>query len=159
MATQFITGNINKLAHKIRKAYPSLTWGQCFRFALRGISAQGAAEERTSVFGDWTLPSQRSLAGHFWALSLAYRDLEGDAGRAYKFKQVAGLLYSLCDEGITMSFGEAVTRKGWGESIHLEMIEAFVCGLDSVDTTDRMMALCNKHQGLGRKVARPVWTF
>jgi hypothetical protein len=159
MATKLITGNINSLAHKIRKAYPSLTWGECFRFALRGVAGQGFVNSRTSIFGQWSNKSQKTIAGHFWALSLAYRDLEGDAGRAYKFKQVAGLLYSLCDEGITLNFGQAVERKGWGESILLEMIEIFVCGIDGVDTTDRMIALCNKHQGLSKKIALPKWDF
>jgi len=159
MATKFITGEVNKLAHQLRKAYPSLTWGEAFRFAIKGVPAQRSFYmNETSVFGAWTLPSQRSLAGHFWALAKAYEEIS-DAGRAYSFKNAAGLLYSLCDEGITLTFGQAVTRKGWGESIISEMIEHFVSGIDSVDTTDRMIHLHSLIPSLGKRYVLPRWTF
>ena len=159
MATKFITGEVNKLAHQLRKVYPSLTWGQAFRFAIKGVPAQRSMYmEPTSVFGAWTLPSQRSPAGHFWALAKSYEQLN-DPGRAYSFKNVAGLLYSLCDEGITLTFGQAISRKGWGESIISEMIECFVSGLDSVDTTDRMIHLHTLIPSLHSRYVNPRWTF
>lgn len=159
MATKFITGEVNKLAHQLRKVYPSLTWGQAFRFAIKGVPAQRSMYmEPTSIFGAWTLPSQRSLAGHFWALAKSYEQLN-DPGRAYSFKNVAGLLYSLCDEGITLTFGQAISRKGWGESIISEMIECFVSGLDSVDTTKRMMHLHTLIPSLHSRYVNPRWTF
>jgi len=159
MATKFITGEVNKLAHQLRKAYPSLTWGEAFRFAIKGVPAQSSMYmEPTSVFGAWTLPSQRSLAGHFWALAKAYEQLN-DAGRAYSFKKVAGLLYSLCDKGVTLTFGQAISRKGWGESIISEMIEHFVSGLDGVCTTDRMIQLHTLIPSFHSRYKLPRWTF
>lgn len=160
MATKFITGEVNKLAHQLRKAYPSLTWGEAFRFAIKGVPAQRSAYmSPTSVFGAWTLPSQRSLAGHFWALAKSYEELN-DAGRAYSFKNVAGLLYSLCDEGITLTFGEVISRKGWGESIISEMIEAFSVGIDGIGNTSRMINLYLQNPNMyQRNIVSPMWTF
>lgn len=154
-----ITANTNKFAHQLRKAYPSMTWGEAFRTALQlgtrvdCVTVQNSA----SVFGQWTLESQHSVAGHFWALNKLYAE-SGEFGRSITFKRVAQTLYTLTEQGIQATWGEILLQKGWKESVRKEMIECFICGIDSVDTTDRMMNLITKLNPT-HPINLPKWVF
>ena len=142
MASKFISGSTNRFAWKLRKAYPSMTWGECFRTALLLGEWTDRVEtnKSSSVFGTWNLQSQHSVAGHFWALGKCYDELQ-DAGRSFIFKKISKILYGLCENGIQVTWAEVLNQKGWAEGIRREFIECFMSGIDSVDTTDRMMAL------------------
>jgi len=154
-----ITANTNKFAHQLRKAYPSMTWGEAFRTALQlgtrvdCVTVQNSA----SVFGQWTLESQHSVAGHFWALNKLYAE-SGEIGRSITFKRVAQTLYTLTEQGIRATWGEILLQKGWKESVRKEFVECFICGIDSVDTTDRMMSLITKLNPT-HPINLPKWRF
>ena len=136
--------SVNKFAWTLRKAFPSLTWKECFHLAVNCGQVDRNLFSASSIFGTWSLESQHSMAGHFWALNKTYENL-GDTGRAYKFKQVASLLYSLCDEGICFSFAQVVSRKGWSLAIMVEMVQFYWSGsTGGIDTTDRMIRLLNQ---------------
>ena len=161
MASKFISGSTNRFAWKLRKAYPSMTWGECFRTALLlgNWTDRPEVDQSSSVFGTWTLDSQHSVAGHFWALGKCYDELQ-DKGRSFKFKKIASTLYSLCDEGINVSWAEIVNQKGWAEGVRKEFIECFMSGIDSVDTTDRMMSLMARLPRERTAIIRnPRWTL
>ena len=154
-----ITANTNRFAHQLRKAYPSMTWGEAFRTALLlGARVEcGSVQANTSVFGQWTLESQHSVAGHFWALNKLYTD-SGELGRAITFKRVAQTLYALTEQGIRATWSEILLQKGWKESVRKEMIECFICGIDSIDTTERMMTLITELNPT-HPIKYPNWRF
>lgn len=150
--------SVNKLAWTLRKSFPSLTWKAAFHLACNCGPIDHNLFKSSSIFGTWTLESQHSMAGHFWALNKVYTEA-GDFGRAYSFKKVASLLYSLCDEGISLSFAQVVSRKGWSLSTMIEMVQFYWSGsTGGFDTTDRMIDLINTYKPT-HPIRNPIWVF
>lgn len=159
------TSELNQLAHRIRREN-DISWGESLRFAIQLVkintSAIPFAMRSSSVFGNWTLNSQRALAGHFWALRAMYRHL-GDLGRAKAFECVSSQLYAASDEGVTLRFRYALTTKGWGDAVLAELLDYFVCGTLGTplftDHTDRVMDLLVRTNSKHTRVNLPYWTF
>ena len=159
------TSELNHLAHRIRLDN-DLSWGESLRFAIRLVkintSAIPFAMRSSSIFGNWTIKSQRALAGHFWAIRAMYRHL-GDLGRAKAFERVSSQLYAASDEGVTLNFKYALTAKGWGDAVLAELLEYFVCAALGTplftDHTDRVMDLLVRTNSNHMRVNLPHWIF
>ena len=64
---QYITSEINKLAHQIHQEF-ELPWGIAFRLTLRlKTTPYDDVLSPTSVFGNWMPSNTLRLAGHFGA--------------------------------------------------------------------------------------------
>lgn len=159
------TSELNQLAHMIRREN-DLSWGESLRFAIRLVkintSAVPFAMRSSSIFGNWTLKSQRALAGHFWALRIMYRQV-GDLGRAKAFERISSQLYAASDEGVALNFKYALTTKGWGDAVLAELLDYFVCGALGTpfftDHTDRVMDLLIRTNTNHTRVDLPYWIF
>lgn len=149
-----ITAALNKMAHRIRRAFPSLTWGESFRLAIRTgeVIDHPATMAETSVFGRWTPVSHRALAGHFWALKLGYREM-GDEGRSFWAGRIAQTLFATWEEGVQWSFSACISATVFGEQALLEVVEFFRASAFR-EHTARVLKLPNTDV-----VHRPHWSF
>jgi hypothetical protein len=160
-SNMFISSEQNKLAHRIRRAHPSMSWGQCFGLA-RDLIKEGIFIEdlEFSVFGQWTLETQQGIAGHFWALRCLYREV-GEQGRSVAFERVANQIYAASDEGVELSFDYVLKSSYWGASVIRELIEyykaAALTGDGYTDHTQRIMNLISRANSSDSRVRKPYW--
>jgi hypothetical protein len=156
-----ISSEQNRIAHRICKAYPSLSWKESFKLA-RTLLSKGIdlSDFEQSVFGQWNLPTQQGIAGHFWAIRCLYKEA-GEEGKAKAFERVSHQLYAATEAGEALSFKYALNARYWGSSIIDELIEYFICASlfngEYTDHTDRVMRLIQKTQSHDSRVRKPFW--
>lgn len=153
--------NINKLAHKI-KAEQNISWGAALRMAYAYDKAAlpvEAASASSSVFGAWSAPSLRSVAGHFWGLAKANREI-GDTGRATAFFKVANCLYAHYESSpVPMTFRAFIRLKGVKESVAKEVLAFFIASGRGELTARSQDLISTGATDYAQRVKAPVWTF
>lgn len=151
-----ICSELNKLAHKLRSFYPTLTWGEAFRAAMGTKSIpKRFVEAPTSVFGVWSPKTHRALAGHFWALRISYK-AAGDDGRALWAGRISSSLFASWEEGATMGFAQCFSPI-WGEAARAELVDYFWSAY-TADQTNRIIKLGSEGVDVN-KVHLPRWEF
>ena len=152
--------NINKLAHKIRKAH-KVTWGAALRLAYKfdksGLPMQAAAAP-SSIFGTWTLDSLCALAGHFWGLGKAYAETK-DYGRAKAMFNVSRSLYAYRDNGTTLNYRSFIRLSGVAEKVATEALAFFIAAGKNTLTSRSLDLINSGATDYGYRIKAPLWVF
>jgi len=153
--------NINKLAHKI-KADQNITWSAALKMAYAYDKAALPVEAATapsSVFGAWSAPALRSVAGHFWGLAKANRET-GDTGRSIAFFKVANSLYAHYESSsVPMTFKAFIRGKGVGYSVAKEVLDFFIAAGRGELTTRSQDLISTGATSYAQRIKAPHWTF
>ena len=160
-----ISSYINNIAHNIRRAHKSLTWGQAFRTAVMIAKCPGVTEtlhRPSSLYGTWNPKTVRAIAGHFWALKCLYRD-SGDLGRSAAFGRVAQALFAAWEGGYGVNYQAFISQRGVGASVINELVDYYCCAVTGTDYytdhTNRIMGLLATNNAPLQRVNLPTWTF
>ena len=155
---QYITSEINKLAHQIHQEF-ELPWGIAFRLTLRlKTTPYDDVLSPTSVFGNWMPSNTLRLAGHFWGLSKGYAEIF-DKGRSIAMQRVADKLYAAYECQGRLSFSELIFQKWVSESVMGEVVDFFASSYMG-DLTERSTTIIQ--QGADRYedlIKSPRWEF
>jgi len=111
----------------------------------------------SSVFATWSYSNAKSVAGHFWGLSKAYKET-GDAGRSIAFHRAANTLYAMSDALGDVSVRDYMAQPRIGESIAHEAVE-FYLAAHTTGFTPRTVELIVKQGAASyeRHVRRAAW--
>jgi hypothetical protein len=153
--------NINKLAHKI-KADHNISWGAALKMAYAYDKAAlpvAAAAAPSSVFGAWSAPALRAVAGHFWGLAKAAQET-GDTGRSIAFFKVSKSLYAHYESAsVPMTFRSFIRAKGVSYSVAKETVDFFIASGRGELTTRSQDLITTGATNYAARIKAPVWTF
>lgn len=150
------TAGLNKLAWKIKKAQ-NISWGAAFRMAME-LCTVPEVDKSSTVLGTWTPQAHRAVAGHFWGLSKAYKEV-GDTGRSIAMCKVSKTLFAMWEERVDVNFHSLIRMKGVKESIASEIINFYTASYHGVPTT-RSEDLINRGAASYQShIILPRWTF
>ena len=148
------TKELNKLAHKIKKAH-SLTWGEALKLAIALPEENLMAS--TSLLGDWTYETARAVAGHFYGIAKTYEEVR-DSGRAFYFRRLANKIYAALDAGYTYSFSALLIKNSVKDSAVQETIDFYLAAYKAKPTA-RQLKLVRNSQRYASLAKLPVWFF
>ena len=153
--------NINSLAHKIRKAH-NISWSAALKLAYaydKSSLPVEAASASSSVFGTWSAPSLRAVAGHFWGLAKASQET-GDAGRSIAFFKVSKSLYAHYESSPEpMSFKAFIRVSGVGYSVAKEVVDYFIASGRGELTARSQDLISGGATDYAQRIKAPTWTF
>lgn len=153
--------NINSLAHKIRKAH-NVSWSAALKLAYaydKSSLPVEAAESNSSVFGAWSAPSLRAVAGHFWGLAKASQET-GDAGRSICFFKVAKSLFAHYESSAQpMTFKAFIRAKGVSYSVAKEVVDFFIAAGKGELTARSQSLITTGATDYAARIIAPAWTF
>jgi hypothetical protein len=150
------TAELNKLAWQIKKSQ-NISWGAAFRMAVTVINAPAVAKT-TTVFGTWTHQSHRAVAGHFWGLHKAYKEL-GDTGRSIAMCKVSNTLFAMYEAGAPVNFYNLIRQKGVKESVAQEIADFYVASYEGRPTHRSLGLIQQGATQYMNRVILPRWTF
>ena len=153
--------NINSLAHKLRKAH-NVSWSAALKLAYaydKSSLPVEAAEAPSSVFGTWSAPSLRAVAGHFWGLAKAAKET-GDAGRSICFFKVAKSLFAHYESyAESMTFRAFIRATGVGYSVAKEVVDFFIAAGRGELTARSQDLISAGATDYAARIIAPAWTF
>ena len=152
----YFTAELNKLAWRIKKRQ-NISWGAAFRMAMELCKAP-EVDKGSTVLGTWTHQSHRAVAGHFWGLSKAYKEV-GDAGRSIAMCKVSKILFAMWEEHVDVNFYSLIRMKGVKESVALEIVAFYTASYHST-ITDRSKDLIGRGaSSYAKHIIPPRWAF
>lgn len=150
------TADLNRTAWKIKKSQ-NISWGAALRMAITLSNTPEVASDYT-LFGTWKAGSHRSLAGHFWGLHKAYKEL-GDTGRSIAMCKVSKTLFAMYEECVSVNFYSLIRMKGIKESVANEMVDFYAASYAGRPTHRSASLIAQGATTYQTRIILPTWTF